>query len=187
METVFSAAMRHATKLTRAQNVIEATRVIQRALSGLAREFSPDQQAPESPRLITPPTNGAQSAHAFDADAFEQPRRDAGTERSRSRASTAEQAHGARMKRPLGEVLTLLRQANLPNVGHGPTPFAKSRHAPAPVRKGPPISREPSPARRVPETTSSTSPATRKAGRFPWSSCSTAALRIPTTSRWGPK
>jgi len=136
METVFSAALRHATRLTRAQNVIEATRVIQRALSRGAREFSPDQQAPESPRLITPPTSGAQSAHAFDADAFERPRRDAGTERSRSRDSTAEQAHGARMKRPLGEVLTLLRQANLPNVGHGPAPFAKSRHAPAPVAQG---------------------------------------------------
>jgi poly(hydroxyalkanoate) depolymerase family esterase len=131
MKTVFSAAMRHATRLTRAGSVIEATRAIQRAL-GARGGFAPEQQAPESPRLLTPPTGGAESA-----DAFEQPRRDAGMERPRSRDSTAEQAPGARMKKPLGEVLTLLRQANLPNVGHGPAPFAKSRHAPsAPVPLG---------------------------------------------------
>ena len=38
MKTVFSAAMRHATRLTRAQNIIEATRVIQQALSRRARD-----------------------------------------------------------------------------------------------------------------------------------------------------
>ena len=97
MKTVFSAAMRHATKLTRAQNVIEATRVIQRALSGRGRDFSPDQQTSESPRLITPPTNGAESA-----DAFEQPQEDAGIARPHFRASTAEQRPAGRMKRPLG-------------------------------------------------------------------------------------
>src|SRR5208283_3554831 len=106
MKTVFSAAMRHATKLTRAQNVIEATRVIQRALSGRGRDFSPEQRTPESPRLITPPTSGAESA-----DAFEQPRQDARIERRRSQSSTTEQPSAGRMRRPLGEVLTLLRQA----------------------------------------------------------------------------
>ena len=54
MKTVSSTAMRYATKLTRAQNVIEATRVIQRALSGRGQ---PGQQTPESPRLIASPTN----------------------------------------------------------------------------------------------------------------------------------
>jgi poly(hydroxyalkanoate) depolymerase family esterase len=34
------------------------------------------------------------------------------------------------MRRPLGEVLKLLRQANLPNFDHGAAPFAKSRKAP---------------------------------------------------------
>ena len=34
------------------------------------------------------------------------------------------------MKRPLGEVLSLLRQANLRNFDHGPAPFAKPRKAP---------------------------------------------------------
>jgi poly(hydroxyalkanoate) depolymerase family esterase len=125
MKTVFSAAMRHATKVTRAQDVIEATRVIQRALSGRRHDVSPDQQTAESPLLITPPIDGAESA-----DAFEQPRQDAGIERRRAQASTAEQRPAGRMRRPLGEVLTLLRQANLPNLGHGPAPFAKSRKAP---------------------------------------------------------
>ena len=125
MKTVFSAAMRHATKLTRARNVIEATRVIQDALLRRGRDFSPDQQTPESSRLITPPTNGAESA-----DAFEQPQEDAGIASPHFRASTAEQRPAGRMKRPLGEVLTLLRQANLPNFGRDPAPFAKSRKAP---------------------------------------------------------
>ena len=45
MKTVFSTAMRQATQLTREQNVIEATRVIQRALSGQDHTFSPDEQS----------------------------------------------------------------------------------------------------------------------------------------------
>ena len=53
MKTISSTAMRYATELTRAQNVIEATRVIQRALSGRGQ---PGQQTPESPRLIAAPT-----------------------------------------------------------------------------------------------------------------------------------
>ena len=125
MKTVFGADMRHATKLTRAQNVIEATRVIQRALSGRGPDFSSDQRTPESPLLIAPPTNGAKSA-----DASEQPLQDARIERGRSQASTAEQPPTGRMRRPLGEVLKLLRQANLPNFDHGAAPFAKSRKAP---------------------------------------------------------
>jgi len=132
MKTVFGAAMRHATKLTRAQNVIEATRVIQRALSGRGPDFSSDQRTPEGPLLIAPPTRGAENA-----DAFEPPREEVGIASPRFRASTAEQLPIGRMRRPLGEVLKLLRQANLPNFGHGPAPFAKSREAPlAPVPQG---------------------------------------------------
>jgi poly(hydroxyalkanoate) depolymerase family esterase len=132
MKTVFSAAMRHATKLTRAQNVIEATRVIQRALTGRGQAPSPCEQSSESRRLLTPPANDADSR-----DAFEQLRLDAGIASSRARDSTAEQRPAARMRRPLGEVLTLLRQANLPGFGHAPAPFAKSRKAPpVPVPHG---------------------------------------------------
>ena len=52
MKTVFSTTMRQATQLMREQNVIEATRVIQRALSGRGHALSPDEQSAESSRLI---------------------------------------------------------------------------------------------------------------------------------------
>jgi poly(hydroxyalkanoate) depolymerase family esterase len=132
MKTVFSAAMRRATQLTRAQNVIEATQVIRRALSGRGQAPSPSEQSSESLRLLTPSTNDPDSA-----DAFEQLRLDAGIASGRARDSTAEQRPAARMRRPLGEVLTLLRQANLPGFGHDPASFAKSRKAPpVPVPHG---------------------------------------------------
>ena len=99
MKTVFGAAMRHATKLTRAQNVIEATRVIQRALSGRGPDFSSDQRTPEGPLLIALPTRGAENA-----DAFEPPREEVGIASPRFRDSTAEQPPTGRMRRPLGEV-----------------------------------------------------------------------------------
>ena len=80
MKSVFSTAMRQATQLTRAQNVIEATRVIQRALSGRGHAVSPGEPSPE--------------------------------------------------KRPLGEVLKLLRQADLPSFGLDSAPLAKFRKTP---------------------------------------------------------
>jgi poly(hydroxyalkanoate) depolymerase family esterase len=132
MKTVFSAAMRRATQLTRAQNVIEATQVIRRALSGRGQAPSPSEQPSESLRLLTPPTNDVDSR-----DAFEQLRLDAGIASGRARDSNAEQRPTARMRRPLGEVLTLLRQANLAGFGHDPASFAKSRKAPpVPVPHG---------------------------------------------------
>ena len=132
MKTVFSAAMRRATQLTRAQNVIEATQVIRRALSGRGQAPSPSEQSSESLPLLAPPTNDADSP-----DAFEQLRLDAGIASGRARDSTAEQRPAARTRRPLGEVLTLLRQVNLPGFGHDPASFAKSRKAPpVPVPHG---------------------------------------------------
>ena len=61
MKNVFSTAMHQATQLTREQNVTEATRVIQRALSGRGHALSPDEQSPESSRLIELQTNVAES------------------------------------------------------------------------------------------------------------------------------
>ena len=52
MKTVFSTAMHQATQLMREQNVIEATRVIKRALSGRGHALSPDEQSPKDSRLI---------------------------------------------------------------------------------------------------------------------------------------
>ena len=132
MKNVFSTAMRQATQLTREQNVIEATRVIKRALSGQGHALSPGEQSPESSRLIELQTNVAESS-----EGFEQPRQDARIAGTGLRNAAAEQRPAARMRRPLGEVLKLLRQADLPSFGLDPAPLVKSRKAPlVPVPDG---------------------------------------------------
>ena len=117
MTTVFSAAMRHATKLTRAQNVIEATRVIQRALLGRGHTQSPGEQSSESPGPIELKANFAGSSGEF-----EQPRQDARIASAPLREAAAERWPTARARRSLGEVLKLLRQADLPSLGLGSKP-----------------------------------------------------------------
>ena len=57
MRSDFSAAMRRALQLTRTENVIEATRVIQRALGG-GKAAPPADAPPESARLLTSPGTG---------------------------------------------------------------------------------------------------------------------------------
>ena len=112
MKSVFSTAMRQATQLTRAQNVIEATRVIQRALSGRGHAAPPVDQSRESARLIAPPPNVSETAGVA-----EPPRQNARMASARLRDATAERRPAGRMRRPLGEVLKLLRQADLPSFG----------------------------------------------------------------------
>jgi poly(hydroxyalkanoate) depolymerase family esterase len=130
MKTVFSTAMRQAARLTRAQNIIEATRLIQRALSGRGRTLSPDEQPPESSRLIELQANVAESSGGF-----EQPRQDARPAGPGLRDAADERGAAARIRKPLGEVLKLLRQADFPGFGLEPAPFVKSRKAP-PVPDG---------------------------------------------------
>ena len=130
MKTLLSTAMRQATQFTRDQNVIEATRVIKRALSGRGHAHSPDEQSPESSRLIEPQTN-----FIANSGEFERPRQDARIASAGLRDTIAERRPSARMKRPLGEVLKLLRQADLPSFGLNSAPFAKPRKAP-PVPDG---------------------------------------------------
>ena len=55
----FSAAMRRALQLTRAQNVMEATRVIQRALTGRGRAAPPPMSRSQGARLLAPPRDVA--------------------------------------------------------------------------------------------------------------------------------
>ncbi len=132
MKTAFSTAMRRATRFTREQNVVEATRVIQRAVSGRGHALSPDEQSPESSRLIELQANVAESSGGF-----EWPRQDARIASAGLRDTEAKRRPDARMKRPLGEVLKLLRQAELPSLGLNSAPFAKSRKAPqVPVPDG---------------------------------------------------
>ncbi len=127
MKTIFNTAMRQARQLTRAQNVIAATRLIQRALSGRGHALSPDEQSPGTSRLIELQTNAAETSGGFD-----EPRQGARIARAGVGDATANQHPAGRMRRPLGEVLELLRQGKL-----DPAPFVKTRKAPpVPVPDG---------------------------------------------------
>jgi poly(hydroxyalkanoate) depolymerase family esterase len=126
----FSAAMRRALQLTRAQNVMEATRVIQRALTRGGAVAPPVDEPLPSARLLAPPRDVAGTA-----DAVEPPRQTART------VSAGDAAVGRRPserpRRPLGEVVKLLRRADLPGLrpGSAPTP-ALRKTPPVPVPEG---------------------------------------------------
>ena len=131
MKNVFSTAMRLATQLTREQNVIQAAQLIKRTLLRRDHALSPDEQSPESSRLGKLQTDAAESLGAF-----EQPRQDVENASAGLRAPV-ERRSAARIKRPLGEVLELLRQGDLPSFGHDLVPFVKFRKAPSvPVPDG---------------------------------------------------
>jgi len=121
----FTAAMHRALQLTRTQNVMEATRVIQRALTRRGPAAPPADEPPASARLLMPPRDVARTP-----DAIEIPPQTART--ASAREATAEPRSSGRPRRPLGEVLTLLRRADLPGIrpGSAPTPI---------LRKTPPI------------------------------------------------
>jgi poly(hydroxyalkanoate) depolymerase family esterase len=125
MTSDFSTTMRRATELVRGRNLLEATRLIQRALSGRGRD-DPAADAPPESRLLIAPPPGASGA----AEAAEPLRRDAPT--ASAPETPAEAPAARRMRRPLGEVLKLLRQADLPRFGAGPAPTPASRK-PRPV------------------------------------------------------
>jgi len=132
MKSVFSTAMHQATQLMREQNVIEATRVIKRALSGRGHANSPNEQSPERSRLIELQTNVAESSGGF-----EQPWQDARIASAGVRNAAAERRSSVRMRRPMGEVLNLLRQADLPSFGLDSAPLLKLRKSPlVPVPDG---------------------------------------------------
>ena len=110
--------MREALRLTRAQNVIEATRVIQRALAGRPADAPEPARADEALRL--PPPAGAEAP----ASPPKAAKADGESPGERLRPS-------GRPRRPLGTVLKLLRSV--------PLDFAS-------VAVRSPVSRDPSPA-----------------------------------------
>ncbi len=116
MKTIFSTAMRNAARLTQSPHVVEATRAIQRALAGRNPAHPPDQQPAGSLRLIEP------EADARPAQS-EQPVAGNASAGWRELVPTRGLAPAAR---PLGEVLTLLRQANRPALA----PSTKPRKSP---------------------------------------------------------
>jgi poly(hydroxyalkanoate) depolymerase family esterase len=114
MKTIFSTAMRKAAQLTQNHNVIEATRVIQRALTERNHTLSPFQQP-----LIEPKT-GARPRES------ELPRTVAENASAGLQDSRPKQVLAERVKRPLGEVLTLLRQGNRPSIAPSAKPLWES-------------------------------------------------------------
>jgi poly(hydroxyalkanoate) depolymerase family esterase len=116
MKSIFDTAVRKAEKLKQNQHVIEATRAIQRALEGRYSARSPDPQSAGNLRRIEP------EAAARPAES-EQPI--AGNASAGWRELLPKRGL-SRAARPLGEVLTLLRQANRP----GSAPIAKPRKSP---------------------------------------------------------
>ncbi len=120
MKTIFSTAMRKAAKLTQNQTVIEATRVIQRALAGRNSASTPDQQPAGNLRPVAPQAGArpAQSEPPIAGNAI------AGLRELLPIRGIA------RATRPLGEVLTLLRQANRPHLAPGAKPLWEFPAAP---------------------------------------------------------
>jgi poly(hydroxyalkanoate) depolymerase family esterase len=123
MNEFFSAAMRKATELTRDQNLLEATRVIQRALSG--------QAEPENPARENGPFIELQAEPAPKPAGFEQP------------ADQPDGPNAERKKiRPLGEVLANLRKfahdfpQKLPDSLAGPLAKLRGRAPAVPVPEG---------------------------------------------------
>jgi poly(hydroxyalkanoate) depolymerase family esterase len=124
MKTIFSTAMRNATRLAQNQHVAEATRVIQRALSGRNPSASPDQQpagtlGPVAPKAGESLLSKPHIAGNVSAGLGELP-----PTRGLARAA-----------RPSGEVLTLLRRASRPSLAPSAKPLRKSPIAP-PVPEG---------------------------------------------------
>src|ERR1700730_17823522 len=116
MKTIFDTAMRKATKLTQSQQGIEATRVIQRALSGGNRAPSMEQQPAGNLRRIEP---GAAAHHAESEQAI------AGNARPGWRKLLPTRGL-SRAAGPLVELLTLLRRGNRPGLAPSAKPPKKA-------------------------------------------------------------
>jgi poly(hydroxyalkanoate) depolymerase family esterase len=127
MITDFSAVMRRALELTRAQNVMEATRTIRRALSGPGVVERRGNEPVESPQLIAPPPGPSGAA-----DPLETAPQGGRTKNPPPRETAADLRPSGRLRRPLGEVLNLLRQrAGRPGLRPGSPMAPTLRKAPS--------------------------------------------------------
>jgi poly(hydroxyalkanoate) depolymerase family esterase len=124
IKTDFSATIRQALQLTRAQNLMEATRVVQRALVGSGPAAPPVDEPRERALAPPPPPEVTRTA-----DAVEPPQQRAHTANSGEAAT--ERRPSGRPRRRLGEVLRLLRQAELSGLRPGLAPLPGLRKAPA--------------------------------------------------------
>lgn len=112
MTSLFSTVMRKATRLASTQNVIEATRVIQRAL------------AKQAPSADAPPPGRSREAGPL--------QRDAKTANYDERDAANGRRSVAPVKKKLGEVLESLRRADRPGFRFDPSPLLKPRLVPVP-------------------------------------------------------
>src|SRR5271165_1325626 len=126
MNPEFRAAILQALQLTRSQNVMEATRVIQRAIADLQRPAPPVDEPRERAPALPPPPELTRTA-----DAVEPPQQRAHTANSGEAAT--ERRPSGRPRRRLGDVLKLLRQAELSGLGRGAAPLPGLRKAPTVV------------------------------------------------------
>jgi poly(hydroxyalkanoate) depolymerase family esterase len=100
MKNVFEASVRRAAQLAGRQNVIEATQLIQRVLSRPGDIFSADKPAPGDKESIEPKPDPVTSSAGL------------APERKNAGGTNAERMSSGRMRRPLGEVLEVLRHAD---------------------------------------------------------------------------
>src|SRR3989304_7143127 len=121
MKVNLPAALREATRLTRSQNLAEATRVIQDALSG--RGYGSSAASLKN----APARHAGTTAALLDLTAHREGR-SSGAEKatgkeefssSSLRDDAAEKPARERVRRPLGEVIRLLRQGKLQNLQPG--------------------------------------------------------------------
>jgi hypothetical protein len=187
MDTVFSATMRYVTQLMSARSVMkhvgQAPQVIKRALPQQIQEYSPVEPSPQCSGLTQLQTNIAESLREV-----EPPPHDPEVEGVQLLDAKTERRPTARKTRPLGEVLTLLRQA-CPLKKAVLLVRSRSKIRAERPRRGKRrlITRERSPARLARGNTKSTSQAMQATKSFHSLSCSTAAPRIQTTSPQGPE
>jgi poly(hydroxyalkanoate) depolymerase family esterase len=125
MKMDFGAAMRQALRLTRAQNVMEATRVIQRSLGGGGPGSPPAEEPRESALFLPSPPEVSVSGAADPVEPDPQPAQTTGAP-----GAAAERRPAGRTRRPLGEVLTLLRQVDPSGLRPGSAPLPGLRKAP---------------------------------------------------------
>ena len=121
MTSNFSAAMRKAVELTRARNVMEATRVIQRALTG--HGAPPVKEPLEGARLPLPRTQLSDTE-------LEQAPAEAPSASWPAADAAAPERPAGRPRRPLGEVLRFLRHADRSRFDAGVAPSPNLRKAP---------------------------------------------------------
>jgi poly(hydroxyalkanoate) depolymerase family esterase len=125
MGTDFGTAMRQALQLVRLQNVSEATRVIQRALAERGGDASPVGDPRE--RVMIPPPSSEIIGTAETVKPAPQPAQERAA--GAGEAAMRPQPSG-RARRPLGEAVKLLRQAELLGLRRGPAQLPGLRKAP---------------------------------------------------------